>query len=338
MRRIPILLLNATITFLLPTALLAEEEDCSVPKARSVALTVPRAPLDFDGDSISEYVGVVQDRDKNTTEFWVYSQTNLGTTTASLPRGTAVPSDYDGDGKTDFATLSTARGKKVWNISLSSTGESVSQPFGDADDSAVFGCRLTGSSRSSLVTVRGRTILATELGSSTPIKVGTLPDTVDQLLGCGDISGEGKDGILFTNRTKTPGVRLVSTLGCANQVLPFRSIKDFRSAGIVQVDRDDFPLLITLRELDQKRDIVTLQSVSELFPYPKFFFDKRAAFSSGRYRSANGSLTGYGVAYVADKSTNQVVQRLLDAQIPRPEPVVIMPKGYQIVQPQGVIR
>jgi hypothetical protein len=338
MRRIPLLLLNATIALLLPSAAFADEGDCNVTKARSVALTVPRAPLDFNGDSVSEYVGFIQDREKDTTEFWVYSQSTLSTSTASLPKGVPAPSDYDGDGKSDFATVSSARGKRVWNISLSSTGETIAQSFGESDDTFLFGCRLLGNSKSSLVTVRGRSILALEVGATTPVKIGTLPESVDQILGCGDISGEGTDAILFTARSKNSSVRLVATLGCANQVLPFRSIKDFRSAGIVQVDRDDFPLLITLRDLDAKRDIVTLQSVSELFPYPKFFFDKRAAFSSGRYKSIDGTLLGYGVAYVADKETNQVVQRLLEAQIPRPEPVVIMPKGYQIVQPQGVIR
>ncbi len=339
MRRIPLLtLLPATIALLLPSVLFAEEEDCTAPKARSVALTVARAPLDFDGDSVSEYVAVIPDKVKDTTEFWVYSQTTLGTTTASLPRGIPAPSDYDGDGRTDFATISSSKGKRVWNILLSSTGGTVSQSFGDDDKPALFGCRLLGDSKSSLVSIKDGTISAIALGSATPVRIGTLPRNLDQILGCGDVLGTGTDSILFTTRSSTPSVQIISTLGCANQVLPFRSIKDFRNAGIVQVDQDDFPLLITLRELDAKRDIVTLQSVSELFPYPKFFFDKRAVFSSGRYRSIDGTQTSYGVTYVADEGTNQIVQRIFDAQIPRPEPVVIMPKGYQLVRPQGVIR
>lgn len=292
--------------------------------------------LDRDGDGYSEIIAYSSRKSSDNSEFWSYSTASKVVETKSFAAGTPAPADYDGDGKTDFATVVLKGSTAEWTIEKSSTGEIVKERSGSGASGVIYGCRFLSTGRHALTTIRGRALLARELGTGTDIRIGTLPENFTRVLGCGDLEGDGTDDILFTYRSPKSSLEIVASLGCKNQVLPYRSIKSFRSGGIVQLAKDDFPLLVTLRSLEKGRDIVTLQSTAELFPYPKFFFTKRTIFTSGRYRSSDGAFDSYGLVY--EDGSGTLLSRLFNAPIPRPESVTQLPSGLSLVAPQGVVR
>ena len=300
------------------------------------ASTTGAVVLDRDGDGASEIFAHKNQGARNSSEFWSFSTTSRTNENKTFSEGSPAPADYDGDGKADYATVSIRNSRAVWTIEKSSTGETVTDRSQDGVSRAIYGCRFVSGSKYSLATVKGRSILARELGSDQDIRIGVLPENFKRLLGCGDLQGDGTDDIIFTYPQRNSDLEIVATLGCKNQVIPYRSIKSFKSGGIVQLAKDDFPLLVTLRSLDARRDIVTLQSTAELFPYPKFFFTKRTVFTSGRYRSTDGVTEGFGLAY--EDGDGKLLARIFNAAVPRPEEVTEIPTGFSLVAPQGVVR
>jgi hypothetical protein len=311
------------------------------PCLRSKARTASTTPafLDFDGDGLSELA--FANSAEESTEFRTVSSRDGTVTSVSLGKGRAVPADYDSDGITDPAVVRLQGKSYIWEIKKSSDGATVTVRFGERGDTLVYGCRLLNANRAALAFRRGKSIVAVDLLSSTATRLGSPNLNSGEIIGCGDLAGDGTDEPLFIVPSRVKGLSALAGLSCRNQLVVYRSIQPFDNGGIIQLDRDDFPLLITLRPLAGNRIIANLTSFSELFPYPKFFLPDGVLFSSGRYQTipADGVAAGfgYGVIY-QDPKSGSVKRRLFGEAGIRVEELADAPAGFKLVRPQGVLK
>ena len=318
---------------------LTEDEGVPCLKSKARAATASSAVLDFDGDGLSDVV--FTNSTDGTTEFRVVRSSDGSATAVSLGSGRAVPADYDADGTTDPAVVRLEGKSYIWEIKKSSDGTLATVRFGERGDSLVYGCRLLNANRAALAYRRGKSLVAVDLLSSVEKKLGAPNLKTGEVVGCGDLGGAGLDELLFVVPSKLAGLSALAGLSCRSQLLIYRSIQPFDSAGIIQLARDDFPLLITIRPLAGNRTIANLTSFSELFPYPKFFLPEGVLFSSGKFRPITTDDVppgfGYGVVY-QDPKSNSVKRRLFGETSVRVEDLAAAPSGFKLVGPQGVLK
>ena len=156
---------------------------------------------DFDGDGLSDVAAFENQHDGSPNELvvsWVNSsdgaanRTEYGKSTQA-----SVPSDYDGDGKTDLAIVGpNDAGEYQWTYKLSSGGGvETSDLFGKKDDLVLFGCNfdLDGKADRAVMDLSGVLVLqkSSDLSSSSF----SIPASVERVI-CADINGDGIDEII----------------------------------------------------------------------------------------------------------------------------------------------
>ena len=98
---------------------------------------------DYDNDGHSDIAVLVRDRSQRRNATWQiwYSPFVSGFTTPDFSRrfdvDFPIPGDYDGDGRSDLAGGSFIRGRLIWTITYSSTGQTGTFAFGLTGDKVV---------------------------------------------------------------------------------------------------------------------------------------------------------------------------------------------------------
>lgn len=283
---------------------------CYVSAQCTAKLTVkaqPRVVLDFDGDGLSDVVTALFL--KGETGFLVFKSSDQTLNTASVDSfGQPAPGDYDGDGVWDIATVGESKDRAEWRIKLSSTGEIVKRSFGMEPDRVLTGCRFISSSKNSLAYVKNQKLFATEIGLDEARQIPFAKVSPGQLLGCGDVDGNGIDEPILRSQSRNSNLDALATAGCKGEVLRYKNIRPFSNKGIVQMGTDDFPLVIAARPASRRNAVISLESVSEVFAYPKFNVTAVSKFSSGLFKVGENE-TSYGVVW-QERRDSEIKRRL----------------------------
>lgn len=332
LRQLPFPIVASLLVVSAPSAFASDLTASCVSAAKATSLA-PVAVLDFDGDGFSD---IVTSRTvANETEFSVLRSSDASEVVERLPAGVAAPGDYDGDGKWDFATVRDSGKTSTWFIKPSASGIVVTRQFGGPKARPLVGCKLVSSTANSLAAVDSGRVTAIELNSSLEYKGSFSKLEGGKLIGCGEITNDGKDELLLQAPSPARKLDELATLGCSNEVLVYRNLKPFTSVGVVNRNGLDFPFVLALRGPSAKKKSLDLEAVAETVEYPDFPVDKNSTFSSGYFRTAAGG--SYGVLVQAPGSS-LIAQRLVDAA-PAVETVVATAReGMVLVPPQRVVR
>lgn len=249
------------------------------------------AVLDFDGDGISEITFATQQSGRTIFSY----ETSSGNTASSisLSRGLVAPADYDGDGTWDAATVERDGANYYWNIKPSSANGVLRKRFGKSGDKVITGCRLLSADKYSLATFQGRSVFATEVGATVKKEiVFTLFSNVD-ILGCGDINGDGVDEIIFRSRgSNTPQFSDdVSTAGCVNDIVTYRTFPSFQDAFVIPRGIGQSPSVAVTRPSIQGERTTMLEGLFGTLHFFNLRLPAGTAFSSGTFLDSANTAT-----------------------------------------------
>jgi len=161
------------------------------------AQSVLAVPLDFDGDGLSDAVGKEVQTDGSANEvaltFTQSSDSSVVRSEFGSHREEAVPADYDGDGKTDYAVVGIAEDNSLlWRFKLSNSAFEVSTAtFGQSGDLVVFGCDFDGDEKSDMAVVRSGSSFLWQKSSDASLVTLELGVTEIERASCGDTTGDG---------------------------------------------------------------------------------------------------------------------------------------------------
>lgn len=303
--------------------------------ARSLRATsqIPVAVLDFDGDGFSDIVG---SRTLGAvTEFSILRSSDSVEVFDSIAKGEPAPGDYDGDGKWDIATVDQSGNSVAWTIKLSTTGQVVTHRLGTASSKAVLGCRLGDTGATSLAAVSDRRVIFRQISSEETQKISFANFKDSELLGCGDITNDGKDDLIVRGPARKSKLEAIATVGCSNEIIVYRNAREFESGGIINQNGIDFPIVIALRRFNSRSRYVNLEPIAEILEYPRYAIANGGDFSSGYFKTASGG--SYGVLRQAEGSS-QVSLRYIDGSTNDETQVATLKDGRRLVSPQKVVR
>ncbi len=161
------------------------------------ALPVAAAPLDFDGDGLSDSVGKEVQTDGSANEIALTYVLSGDSSAARVEFGShreeAVPADYDGDGKTDYAVVGIAEDTTLlWRFKLSNSAYEISTAtFGQSGDLVIFGCDFDGDDKSDMAVVRSGSSFLWQKSSDASVVTLDLGVTGIERATCGDTTGDG---------------------------------------------------------------------------------------------------------------------------------------------------
>jgi hypothetical protein len=164
---------------------------------------------DFDGDGISDVSGFENQHDGSPNELaitWISSSTSsLNRTEYGKALQSSVPSDWDGDGITDFAIVGVNEASEyLWQFKLSTNGGAeTSDVFGKKEDLVLYGCSFDSDAKSDRAvfdTVTG--ILTYQKSSDLSSATLNLAAGLERLI-CADLNGDGIDEFIGQKSVKT---------------------------------------------------------------------------------------------------------------------------------------
>lgn len=268
------------------------------------------APIDFDGDGFTN-VSTYSVRNKNarTREVafrWLSSDGQVKT--ASVDGQYPVVGEYLGTTKSQLATLSIKRRSVYWNIR--GMNSSAIQ-FGRVGDVFISGCRFASPQKTSLSYLRGNILTYTEVGRDTPMRVRLRINSLSEVLGCGDLSNDGIDELLF----RLPGGKdkpdlIVGYETDGSRKLIKRTQKFIRFFSVKRPDGIFDPLIAISREISSQYRILKIEPLLEPQYFPTLETTMRADITNGFFLDASEEVSS-GVLY-KESSGNEVFMRILE--------------------------
>ncbi len=241
------------------------------------------APLDFAGSgrtSITTWRRAGPNihfkvRDIDATQ-WIKSQ---------IPGHHPAPGDYDGDGVADLGAVSITRHALVWNVRSSLTGKLSRAPLGVRGDTILTGCKLHSPAKTSLVTFarKQRTLRSRELDSNDTAVVTLSSIKQGDLMGCGDIDGDGIDEIIFKTPARRHASARVNAFDARGKIKLTKPLSQFIRGYVVRRPGSEAPLVAVLRGATKRGIPIRVETVAGTFAFPLFYVSQGSSIATGLF-------------------------------------------------------
>ena len=301
------------------------ESEYSIP----IILTIRReAVLDFDGDGITDGTGhIVQGNRVMYRSVLSGSQSVI----SEVVNGWfPAPADYDGDGAWDYAAVGVLAGALRWSVQPSGSQAASVVPFGKSGDIALVGCRFGVGGEYVLAVRRGRHVRFRTLSGNFQGAFSVKASDVRQVLGCGDIDGDGVDELLVSARKtrRLDRVTAVTTKGARRHVT---NVSRFINGFIARDVASGAPVLGALRGSGRDSKASELRALRGTFEFPMVLLPSSLDVASGTFLRADGSSLTTGIMWQR-RGTLDVLRML--AHESYPSKVLRLFKGYRVTKPQ----
>lgn len=252
------------------------------------------APLDFDGDGVSDTVTISRQNDNSANE--IVFNTILSSTNEShrLEYGKRTdllaPGDYNGDGIWEFGLIKRSENTYSWQIRNGSDDSLKNITFGQTNDIFLTGCNFDQDSATELSLIRESKLLfynmSAELESSVELPLNSAMAIKDVF--CADTTGDGISEIYFlksrriNNRLRN---RLYAYDYTGNKILD-RRVQDSDSL-FASMPNNESTYLIAVQKNKRQKSILTFidnqKKIKNTLKLKKF----NAATAAMRFNSAN---------------------------------------------------
>lgn len=175
----------------------------SEPSEEPPLLPADYAPLDFDGDGLSDPTTLLSDAAEGLIQRMRTSQSG-GTSTALLGSSAinAVSADYDGDGVSDTASVMQHGTMLHWTIASSASQSDLEYMFGEIGDKLLSGCDFSGDGADDLAVIAGNRLTFREALTDAQSEVALAGVARILKASCGDVNGDGRDELLVQEKRK----------------------------------------------------------------------------------------------------------------------------------------
>lgn len=299
--------------------------------AYSVPMTVTirrEAVLDFDGDGITDITGHTV-RGATTSFRSVLSASN-GVSSESMEGWMPAPADYDGDGRWDYGAVGVEQGALRWTLKLSGSGVIRRVSLGSSGDVALVGCRFGDGGSYTLSVMRGRHVRYRTLNGRSRGAFSVDGSDMGQVLGCGDVDGDGLDEVIVASR-KTERLDRVTAVNRAGKRRYVKSMTRFVNGFIARDTETGAPVLGALRGSGRDSKSSELRALRGTFEFPMVQLPSSLDVASGTFLRTESSSLASGITW--QKRGTRDVLRLL-AHEKDPKRVLKLLKGYRVTKPQ----
>lgn len=252
-----------------------------------LGLNAHAAPLDFDGDGLSDLVGFYNQADGSTNEL-VYNI--LHSSDAQLSRiefgangDAAVPADYDGDGIADLAVVHINDTVLTWRLRLSSDALNItSQDFGEKGDTVLGGCNFDGDTKADLAVIRAGVLYVLKSSDATTVQV-ALDQTDYRRFYCADMNADAADDLVAQRDGSGISVFKVWTLAGEN-IVTANFGQAVNSILVSEINGDGVPRLGFVRgkRSYSNRMVFLVDGQSVTFRLPRYDRAGIGVFTPGR--------------------------------------------------------
>lgn len=166
----------------------------TLPSVRTFT-TTSGAPLDFDGDGVSDLVSYGQVG--SSLNFRNRESNSDRSVNVSLAGSVPAPGNYDGDGKWDYATVRRSGTDLVWNVQLSSESSPREFVFGTRGDTLLVGCKFLAVGVTSVALFSNELIFAAPVTNPKAVATSGKAPSGAKPIGCMDVNGDGLDELLL---------------------------------------------------------------------------------------------------------------------------------------------
>lgn len=244
--------------------------------------------------------------------------------------------DYDGDGVTDVATVRAAEGKLIWRITRSTSGSTSEVQLGSDGDRVLTGCRLRSSTKHSLVAyarkrrklfIRELDERGTVIGDVSSIKKG-------QLLGCGDVTGDDIDEVLFRIPSKSRRADVVVALDRDGTWVMTKALSRFIRGYVVVRAGTEAPLLAILHGTTRRGIPIAVEAMAGSFAFPLFYVDRGATIATGLFGD-RASEQQPGLVW-SDSESRTVYQKVFRKRA-KTKRLFKLPEGYRLLRGANIM-
>jgi hypothetical protein len=290
------------------------------------------AVLDFDGDGITDITG--HSVQGGRTYFRsVLSSTN-GVSSDLLDGRFPAPADYDGDGRWDYAAVGVVQGALRWSVKLSGRTVTEQLSFGNSGDTVVVGCRFGNKGEYAFAVKRGRRVRYRTLSGSSRGALSLEVSYVRQVLGCGDVDGDGIDELIVVSR-ETRKLDRVTAVNRSGRQRYVKNLSRFVNGFIARDIESGAPVLGALRGSGRNTKQSELRALRGTFDFPVIQLPGSLDVASGTFMRSDANFVTSGITW--QRRGTRGVLRMLSRERD-PTRVLKLPKGYRITKPHDTRR
>jgi hypothetical protein len=244
--------------------------------------------------------------------------------------------DYDGDGVTDVATVSVVERKLIWRIKRSTSGSTAEVQLGSERDRILTGCRLRSPTKNSLVSYarKRRQLFIRELDERATIIGDVSSIDKGQLLGCGDVNGDGIDEVLFQTPGRSKGSDLVVALDRDGKRVLTKDLSRFVRGYVVIRSGSEAPLLAILHGTTRRGIPIGVETMAGTFAFPMFYVDWGATIATGLFGD-RASDQHAGIVWT-DRDSRNVYHRTFTKNA-KTKRLFKLPQGYKLLRGANVM-
>jgi hypothetical protein len=298
--------------------------------SQPMVLTIRReAVLDFDGDGITDITGhTVRGA---TTSFRSALSASNGISSESLKGWMPAPADYDGDGRWDYGAVGVEQGGLRWSVKLSGSGVTKEVSLGTSGDIALVGCRFGDGGAYALSVMKGRYVRYRTLQGRSRGAFSVDASDMGQVLGCGDVDGDGLDELIVASR-ETERIDRVTAVNRSGKRTYVKNMSRFVNGFIARETKTGAPVLGALRGSGRDSKSSELRALRGTFEFPMVQLPSSLDVASGTFTRSDSRSLVSGITW--QKRGTRYVLRLL-AREKNPRRVAQLLKGYRVTKPQN---
>lgn len=256
---------------------------------------------------------------------------------ARLPGRYPAPGDYDGDGITDRAAVQIRGDALAWSITSSSSKQTRRISFGSPGDTIITGCKLTGASPLTMTIFqeRKRRFLFRDFDSAARGQASLRTVLRGDLLGCGDVDGDGVDEIIFEVDSNSPRTARIEAIDVMGRVKMSLNVPAFVRGYLVPRGGTDVPYVALLQPTLASGLPIRVATLAGTFVFPVLHVKEGSTVAMGLFGDAYSQQVPGAVW--SEPRTGMIQQRLFtkDARVTR---LFKIPKGYRLLRPGQVFR
>lgn len=286
------------------------------------------AVLDFDGDGITDVTG--HSVQGGRTYFRSERTSTHDVVSESIEGRFPAPADYDGDGRWDYAAVGVVQGALRWSVKLSGRTAIEQLSFGNSGDTVVVGCRFGNKGEYAFAVKRGRRVRYRTLSGSSRGALSLEVSYVRQVLGCGDVDGDGIDELIVVSR-ETRKLDRVTAVNRSGKRRYVKNLSRFVNGFIARDVESGSPVLGALRGSGRDTKQSELRALRGTFDFPIIQLPSSLDVASGTFMRSDANSVTSGITW--QRRGTRGVLRMLSRER-EPTRVLKLPKGYRITKPQ----